>query len=218
MEEKSRDISKDKKKIKKGAKIIFLILCALTVLTLVLWGISSMLKNGETIDTLSAVSGIYFFPADYDENIFEDGAYMALDRSIQYNAYGETMTLVSDDENEFGKSGAFFYRYFQYIINGDADGYRSCFTDDGRKHIVIPEKFTMQKLYDINISLFKAEERETKNGVVKSEIYEVSYRIFENNGTFRGDISSMETKTLVYELYITGGDIGINAIGYRKNA
>lgn len=213
-----RNTSGDRKIIKKIVKITAIALASLAVLTLALYGATEWIRRGSGTDTVSNVSGIYFFPADYEYNIYEDELYMSYDRRIMFTAFGQTCEITSSDAGVFGTAGAFFHDYFGYIINGDCEGYKSCFTESGRSTTVLPEKFTMQMLYDINVILFSRESREVDGRTVTVDVYEVSYRIFENNGTFRGDISSGDTRTLVYELYIEGENAAINAIGYRKNA
>ncbi len=209
--------TKNKQQLKKISKIVAIVMASLFALTALLWGVSLLLGE-EGIDTVSQVSGIYFFPADYSYNIFEDEIYMSFDRRLKFTEYGETRAVTSSDAEEYGVSGAFFFDYFNYIINGDCDGYKTCFTEEGLRTMTFPDRFTMQMLYDINVVLYRRESKEISGGTVLSEIYEVSYRIFENNGTFRGDIPSGETRTLVYEVYISGGVAKINAIGYRTNA
>lgn len=209
--------TQDKRLLKRIFLITAAVIGALLLLMGVLWGVERLLEE-DGPDTVSQVSGIYFFPADYSYNIFEDELYMSFDRRLKFTEYGETRTVVSADAEEYGVSGAFFFEYFDYIINGDCEGYKSCFTQEGLRTMTFPDRFTMQMLYDINVVLHSKQTREVNGKTVLAEVYEVSYRIFENNGTFRGDIPSGETRTLVYEVYVSDGEAKINAIGYRTNA
>ena len=46
--------------------------------------------------------------------------------------------------------------------------------------------------------------------------FEVKYKIFENNGTFRNDVASNRSTTQYYELYDLGDRILLNAIGQKQ--
>lgn len=208
-----RDIKKDKKIIARALRIVFIALGILVLLTAVLY-VAELLLSGDPVDLTSKEEGIYFFPADYSANIFEDDYYMALDRRIMFTSYGITEELDGSDNESFGAAANMFYGYFTAIIEGDYEEYPSYFTESGLKNIVIPERFTMQKIYDIDISLFSA----SASGDTTVEVYQVSYRILENNGTFRGDISSGATRTLVFEVYVSGKEALINSIGFRTDS
>ena len=155
-----------------------------------------------------------FFPVDYDKNILEDEVYLSLDRGICYNRYGNMRVLTENNIAELHPTAGFFYRYFNCIINGDYEAYPSFYTDAclNDPNFNCPEKFTTQGLYDIDVNLFSVSGDETTKEI--TEVYRVSYRIFENNGTYRRDILQGETRTRVFEIKINNGIIKINSIGY----
>lgn len=210
-----RDTSSDKKRIKKILLIVISSLLVLALLSCVLPLVLEHIQGGG--DDVS-YADYRFFEADYSKNILEDELYLSHNRSIRYNRYGSEQILTESNVTEISESAVFFYDYFNCIINGDYESYPSYFTASclADEDMTIPEKFTMQGLYDIQVTLHSVAGVEETDTV--SEIYEVSYRIFENNGTFRSDILPDETRTLVFELYITNGVAKINAIGYRRNA
>ena len=212
---------KDKKKVKRAIIAAFAALAVVALLALGADLVLSGLKNRsvELAESRRAAeeSGIFFFEPDYSEDIMQDELYLALDRKITFKVYGETVFLTESAAARRGGAAELFYNYFQCIIGGDYKHYPDFFTEsylnDPKTHI--PEKFTMQKIYDIGVTFF--DRRTAENGV--TEIYEVRYSIFENNGTFRRDIPSMETRTLVFELYINGeGEAKINSIAHRAAA
>ena len=213
--EERRDTSADKKKIK---KIMIIVLSALIVL-FALYGV----LNGVTYllePEYSEVSyeDYRFFEADYSKNILEDKLYLALNRNIYFERLGTENVL--DEHNAIGISPAadMFYNYFNCLINGEYENYSSFFTQKclESENFVLPERFTMQAVYDVHIDMYRADKLDEETKSV-CEIYEVSYRIFENNGTFRNDILPDETRTLVFEIYIEKGVARINAIGHRVN-
>jgi len=217
-----QDKAKDKKRLKKAFVIIASVLLALFLISLAAERITDLLRQKNSDDTASRLaeeeSGNEFFEPDYEENILEDELYLSLDRRIMFTRYGEQTELIFSTAEQKGAAAKMFCEYFNCIIRGDYSEYPRFFTEKYKndRNADIPERFTMQKLYDIGVSLFDST-ADPDNGVLK-EIYEVRYRIFENNGTFRRDIKSMETRTLVFEVYISDGIALINSVGFRKNA
>lgn len=214
--ENRRDTASDKKKIKKAIIIVAIALAALAALLGVLTLVSELIK--PEYQEIS-YDEFRFYEADYDKNIFDDDLYMRRNRDIHYNRYGTVSILTEYNAGEVSQSGKFFYDYFNCIINGEYEKYPEFFTEKYLKsdEINLPERFTMQGLYDINVTLHSVESRSVGGEDITVEIFEVSYRIFENNGTFRSDVLPDETRTIVFELYITDSGAKINAIGHRAN-
>lgn len=220
-EEISGAKAQDKKRVK---KVFIIAACVFTAALLLALGAelaASLIRKRSESDAASRreaeESGIFFFEPDYGENIFEDEVYLALDRNIRFNYMGEEILLTEQTALRRGGAAQLFHDYFGCIINGDYKAYPGFFTDEYKKspYAEIPERFTMQKLCDIGVKLY--DRRQNDDGVI-TEIYEVRYAIFENNGTFRRDIPSMETRTLVFELVFEDGTPLINSIGRRANA
>lgn len=178
------------------------IAAAAAVLTAVVFGILPLFDREES------VSPPFLYPADYEENIFEDPSYMKRERGIFYIENG-TGQLVADVSGvEFPKAVYFFEDYFDAVINGDAQRHAEMFS--AAYAGTLPERFTMQKVYDINIT-FVDRQGDPDDGVTY-EFYEVRYKILYNNGTYRDDIGAGEVRPLMYTLVINGDDIKINAI------
>ena len=70
--------------------------------------------------------------------------------------------------------------------------------------------FTQQMIYDIEIE--KLSVSESEKGILYA--YNVAYKIYRNNGTFRNDIGSDGAKTLYFELLESNGSILIDRITY----
>lgn len=142
-----------------------------------------------------------FYPADYSVNILDNHAYLSLDHSVYYMNYGTGEPLTAENNQKVGIASAFFYEYFDSIIGGDAAAYRSMLTDTYIDEFDPPEKFTMQMLYDIQVNQSHSASTTTYNGeTVNVYHFTVSYKIFENNGTFRRDIASNQSVTQYYDL------------------
>ena len=59
---------------------------------------------------------------------------------------------------------------------------------------------------------------EQKAKTETSYVYDVTYAIYRNDGTFRNDIDSNAFKTLIFELVYESGALKINAIDYYRTA
>ena len=206
-----RNTENDKKTIKKAFKIVLIVFLSLLVLLAAGYFITEYLRDNPDDEVSEREK---FFEPDYSFNILEDELYLSLDRNVMFTRNGVTQMLESNDPSEVCPAAAMFYDYFNCLINGDYANYKTFFTDEYIKDNSddIPEKFTMQAVYDINCKCFSSSVSDN----TLTEIYEVSYRIFENNGTFRRDVVSTETRTLVFELKINGDTAKINSIAFRK--
>jgi hypothetical protein len=210
-----RDASKDKKKIKKGILIILAVFAALLLIWGALWVVDWFLHRPPEERELNPM---LFFEPDYDKNIYEDEAYMVLNRNIYFDYMGFERVITEENADDYPDKGAeaakMFVDYFNCIIDGDYENYSSFFTEEclDDKNFELPEKFTMQGLYDIHVEM--SHSPRIVDGK-RLEVYEVRYRIFENNGTFRDDIYPDETRTLVFGVEVFDGEAKISAIAHR---
>ncbi len=158
-----------------------------------------------------------FYPADFDENIFEDADYIRMIENgfIDYANSSTNLTLGIDRESaaDYGNDIEFMVEYIYAIINGDLEKYNEFFSNDYPQKQKKQDPFTMQKLYDVVIT--KISEGNATDGNVTYIEYQfaLEYKIFENNGTFRNDIGSGSRKQ-----YITvsekNGEMNIESITY----
>lgn len=157
-----------------------------------------------------------FFEPDWEKNILEDELYLRKDRGIYYNLRGNEQILTPENLNTYPVAATFFYEYFDCLVRGDYENYPSFYTESclADENFQCPEKFTMQGIYDIHVNWVTQTAREDSDSY--TEIYEVSYRIFENNGTYRKDILPDETKTRVFEIKVDNGVVKINSITKRQ--
>ena len=211
---KWKDLS-DRGKIKRVALLVGVILLALAVLTGALWLVDFLLK--DTPKRPDPLPRDVFYEADYDRNIFEYPAYQRLDRSVRYLEYGSGETITEENYKSLGVASAFFHDYFDAVIRGDCETYRSFLTPYYIDTFEPPERFTMQMLYDIEVNRTQTNATAEYEGQEVSVYYfEVKYKIFENNGTFRDDVASNRSTTQYYELYDLGDRLVLNAIGQKQ--
>lgn len=212
-----RDATVAKKRIKTTVIVVLAALLLLGAFVAVIPLLTDLIASIGEEEEASFNEWLFFEP-DYSRDILSDDVYLSLNRRVYYDRFGEVIAVPSADPLDSSDSAAFFYRYFDCLVKGDHQSYPSFFTEECIKKdpALIPESFTMQAVYDINVKLFNSSAKQTAYGEVRAEIYEVSYRIFENNGTFRTDILPDETRTLVFEVYVIGEEVKINSIGHRS--
>jgi len=184
-EEIIKQRERKKKILKASAGVIIGVFVLFVILVLVLSGIDGCMKNQRRAEIDSLTRWDYIYPdPDYDYNIFEDDAYMATDRQVWFSD-GVMKTTIAEDDY-ISAEIKFMCGVIELIINGDYEEYNKIFTDayirsaggDWR------ERFTMQQLF--NIELEYVDVRESGN-VLYSDIM-LTYRIRNNNGTFRKDL------------------------------
>lgn len=159
---------------------------------------------------------IFFYPADYSVDPYADPKYMLQIRDV-YFVEGNTGVLVTDETRDtIRNTASFFERYFKLAIEGKFEEFQELFDKSLYNGLKIPEKFTSQKIYDIEVEFYQ-EVSDSANEKVKYEYYIVRYKIMYNNGTFRDDVGSDETRPLMYTIKKQGDTsqiIGIEKIKF----
>ncbi len=202
--------SKDKNIVKRILFGFAVLLIALLLL-LGIMSIVSLLLEEE--DLTPALPPEAFFSADYSQNIFEDEAYMRLVRSVYYKQYDSGEVLTDENYEDLGIASEFFYHYFNNVINGDYNAYHKMLTDTYLQDDEVPERFTMQMIYDIEVNQVQAPGSANYKGEeVTVYFFEVKYKIYRNNGTFRNDVASNQSTTQYYHLYAYKGRLYLNAV------
>ena len=189
MEQKSGFLSKKRLLIILASVliVIFLTYAALAIFP-------SLFENEE--DTLDGYEpprvNFNFFPADYDEDIFEDEDYLKLIENGIFEYDDGALISMIDLENAdgYGKPVELVVNMLYAIVNGDADEYNSYFSDKYFEKKSPKDRFTMQKIYDGRITYFAREEVVEDGKQYTEYTFKLRYKIFENNGTFRDDIGS----------------------------
>ena len=217
------DESKDKKSSNDPKKRLLTIIGVVVLVMILLFVISYAIDayySSRTNDDSKPID-FDFYPADYSENIFDDEEYKALikDGIISYTdgATGVTVGVDTDNPQKYGGDVEFMIDYIYTIINGDADAYNTFFTEQYLKEHKKHEKFTMQKLYDVNITKLTSNEVSGKNGSYTVYEFALDYKILENNGTFRNDIGEGSKRQYI-TVTAENGELLINSISTAKYA
>lgn len=184
-----------KKDVKK-LKIVFIIAISILVIFMIGLLLALFLLKDQPMP-----SGGEYYPANYDENIFLNQAYMGFQRDLIYGANGvEQLFSYEKDLESADTECQFFLKYFHTVINGEYQSYKDFFVDGYFKE---DPMFTMQMIYDPAVRYHSASIDEIDGKEVTLLNFEVSYRIFKNNKTFRSEVSSNSLVPQIYQLIKT---------------
>lgn len=234
LNEENIKISDFKKRSRKKAIIFLAVIAVLVIVLPIITFVDFGPKDGTPEDTDKdswiRYYGDQFFPEpNFDEVIEEDTEYMKLDRLLYYSNGTERFS-VDKKSNDLGPCCPLFYDYFEILKAGDFKNYYSLFTEryateHGNINFFTKNKliFTKQKVYAIEVTLLREaflENGDANGEYVGSTVYyfDVSYKIKDNDGTFRRDILSDESVPLIFEIIETNGEIKINDISFYKPA
>jgi hypothetical protein len=206
----------------KRKKRMIIALVSIFIALVLIWILVSVIENiliEKNKDENNKPIAYNFYYADFEENIFEDEEYTELIRGegLRYCDMHSNVT-VSIDENtidNYGEDVKFFWDFLQNIVNGDKDAYNAMFSKEYFRSNPAKEAFTMQKIYDSQITKYSTEEIETTNGNYTKYIYIVEYRILKNNGTFRNDIGD-GSRAQYITITNKSGEFLIDSIGYIR--
>lgn len=208
--------SKPVNKRRKKAAIIFVVIVLLLgiasgVALAVLDYVDRNSDDGPTNMYSDELHSYIFETPDYELDVTTVDEYMELDRLLYYKDGAEELGL-SGNLKKYGPAVEFFEKYFETVIAGDTDKYNKLFTDHYYESNSPKNTFAPQMIYDMHI------EKLWKNVEDNCDRYafDVSYRIFRNNGTFRNDIDSGASKKLYFELVDVNGTVKIDRITYYK--
>lgn len=139
-----------------------------------------------------------YYPANYDENIFLNPAYMEFQRDLLYSVGGiEQLFSYEKDFETADPECKFFLDYFHTVINGEYENYKRFFVDG---YFEEEPKFTMQMIYDPYVRYHSTSTDEIDGKEVSLLNFQVGYRIFKNNKTFRSDVDSNVEIPQIYQL------------------
>lgn len=153
-----------------------------------------------------------FHEPDYDLVVEEDEYYMGLDRSLHLKRGGEIFTLTDEEIAGWGEALVLLQKYFDAAIHADVETYNSLFTEAYYKSAEPFSSFAPQMIYGITLEEVMTED--VPDGT--KYMYNVTYAIYKNNGTFRNDIDSDAYKTLIFILAPENGELKIDAIDYYR--
>lgn len=201
------------KKAKKGLYLIVLITIGILIILIVAsLLIDSIEKNANPDREIN----YNFYPADFNENIFDDTEYVELIAAefLKFcdQTNGLTVGITRENAKEQGIEVEFLVEMIYDIINGDNQSYNDRFSDTYYKNNSPKDKFTMQKIYDVTITYVSSEDiSDEQTGNYTKSVYSIEYKIFENNGTFRRDIGA-GSKKQYFTISDASGKLLIDAV------
>ena len=217
MTENTPDAAKKKKK-----KRLIIVLCAVTLLAAVSWVLTTFPDLFAGRKTNSGVTTMYsdrnisyiFYDSDYDLDPFADETYMQYDRLVHYTNGAVSVGLTEAEAVDYNDAVRFFVKYFETAVAGDAETYNTFFTEKYYRDNKPYDRFAPQMIYDIWVEQLSENVRSDGTTVWT---FNVAYKIYRNDGTFRNDIPSDGSKTLLFTLVGNGaGNVKIDAIDYYR--
>ena len=212
----TRDSSPDKKKKKLRMLICIGIVTVLGIVSYLLLQHPDLFMPKTPSSPTSMYSdkllSYTFYPTDYELDVTADEYYMGLDRYIHVQRGAENFAITDGDYAAWGEPLVFFDTYFKAAVAGDANAYNALFTDNYYKNNEPYERFAPQMIYGICVEQLSV----TENAAGDSYIYNVTYAIYRNDGSFRNDIDSNAFKTLIFYLTPENGTLKIDAIDYYR--
>ena len=227
--EKQKNLKKKRLLVLVGIVVILLVLVLLNSIDFKSTPVEEEAQAPYTPDTYPAY---HFVDPDYESNIFENSVYQKLDHSIAYTYNNQTLDLKNNLKTTDLKSydapfDEFFVKYFTALAKGNSSKTFDAFYSDVyfRTHESF-KNFAPQKVYDIEIlrktdpQIITEEAKEEDAAYIGCTLttFEVSYRILDNDGTFRRDILDEDVIVQYIDLLgDTSGNYTINAVGYGRH-
>ncbi len=210
----------DTKKMKK--KLVISIIAIVLGIILVLYLINlilPMIYNSMQPEETELIADYSFYEPDYEENIFDDENYMSLINAgiIEYDDGSSMRTSITqEDAYSYGQGVGLISDMLHTVINGDNEKYNSYFSEKYFKNNEPKGAFTMQKIYDAQIKYFSSKTVEENGKTYNRYVYELTYLIYENDGTYRKDIGDWKRPQYVV-LTDREGKLLIDGFLYEKN-
>lgn len=173
-------------KSKKRVWIIIACLLGVLVLCGIMIAIIETVESGEgEFETWGAIDRDKLhetYGEDFD--IMEYDEYLGFDRNIYLDdrQTGVKQSVPQDQASLYGEGFEVVYSVLRAINEGDCETYNAYMGSDALKK----GEFTQQQIYDITISPYSSSE----DGGTREYIFKVTYKIHENNGTYRNTIES----------------------------
>ena len=203
-EEQSRIAKESTRRLKRKMIIILVCMVAFAIISIPLINLLSQIQNegNKEEETKAPSSTIIFATPDFDYNILEDERYLNLNRRIYLydERSGITEDLTDKNINAYGEAAIVLRAAINALIAGDADAYNALFSENYYATHKPQSAFTMQRIYDIKLTLVKETEKVGETGKYTQYEYEVEYKIQRNDGTFRTDIGHDESRKQYFVL------------------
>lgn len=175
---------------KKGVLIGLLLFTAIFLIAalacLILFIIDFLIPDRSDDDLFN----IDFATPDYSYDITLDADYMAEDRRVWVND-GVLSAPIDDEDYSDNQLYIFFQNYFTALQTGDIAALKDCYSDEALSILKLPNRLSMQRVYDIMLHFQYSERKTDQSGIVYEEhVYKFEYKIMKNDGVFRRDLQS----------------------------
>ena len=201
--------------------IAFLVLFALIVMGILSASLRSCAQSKAEIPEEQKWQVKYrpSFDIYFEENIFDDKEYMAMDRDIKYIEGAQSTAIALDEDANVGAGNiAFFQSYLTCIIEGRYEDYNAYFHEsyfdkenEGLNYPYPTDRFPMQKLFNISLEYLPMEEAVISENESRS-YYILKYMIKHNTSTFRPELEDYSTVAQLVELYTVDGKTKITKL------
>jgi len=155
----------------------------------------------------------YFYDAEWGASVEGREGYdefSGFDRSIKFRDGNVTRGMTDENEGTFRPEERFFKKYFAALEAGDADAYNALFTSAYLAQYGAKDKFTCQMIYDIEVERVDS----TFVGNTSTYDFNVYYKIYRNDGTFRNDVYSDAVRGIRLVVDDAEGDFKISVLKY----
>lgn len=209
-------VKKEAGKNKFASKIIAasIILVSTLLLIVVLGTVIANLTNKGTDEEITVDPSKLAETKEEGFDIMEYDEYLNLNRVIMFSDKNSGVAYSVDESNYKGVGAdvELVYELINAVISGDSNTYNS-FINDESKYI---DCFTQQQIYDVEISR-QSEEFINNEGKVYTEyVVILTYKIHENNGSFRKDIESDVSKPQYLVINNSTGEYKVMDIVYVR--
>ncbi len=197
-EEQSRQARVSTRRLKRNMIIVLVCMAVFAVVAIPLIHLLDRVQNGggEEETKKRPPGSIIFVTPEYGYDIMQDDDYLQLNRRIYHcdDRLGITEELTEKNTEGHGPAAVLLTEYINAIIAGDADTYNTLFSENYYVNHEPEAPFTMQRLYDIQLTKINETVVDGKKGKYTQYEYEVEYKIRLNDGTFRTDIGHDESR------------------------
>lgn len=169
-------------------------------------------SGGNTMMYSDKLVSYLFYETNYDLDVTADATYMGLDRYIHVQRGAENFAVTDGNYAAWGEAVSLIAQYIETAIAGDTDAHNALYSAAYYKTNDPHERFAPQMIYGIQLE----ELSRTESAAGDSYIYNVTYAIYRNDGSFRNDIDSNAFKTLIFYLAPEDGTLKIDAIDYYR--
>lgn len=157
---------------------------------------------------------ISLWDPDYETDIFTLQRWLSKNRYLTYKNGGVSITITNGRYSEYGDTVDFMAKYFDALMHGDANLVNSFYSKEYFEKNKPFENITMQKIYDMTIEFLKRTDSKVNGINATIYVYRVTYKILENDGTFRNDLVSDAEKAQFYSIVDYGSKMEISDVSY----